>query len=47
MHPEATASLLTAPAGALRILARNGDREVLIVHGDERTIGDGERLISC
>ena len=47
MHPEATASLLIFFAGALRILARRGDSQVLIVHGEERAIEDGKRLIDC
>ncbi len=39
-----TNELPEVPAGALRILARAGDTQVMILHGDERHIGDGERL---
>ena len=33
-----------APPSALRILARRGDSQVLIVHGEDRAVGADERL---
>ncbi len=39
-----TSELPEVPAGALRIIARAGDTQVMILHGDERHIDDGERL---
>ena len=33
-----------APPSALRILARCGDSQVMILHGEDRPIGEGERL---
>ena len=35
-----------APPSALRVLARHDDSQVLILHGDDRSVGPGERLAS-
>ncbi len=46
MQPEA-ASLLGVHRplpSALRILARRGDSQILILHGEDRPIQEGERL---
>ena len=46
MQPEATAlsGLDRSPPGALRILARRGDSQILILDGVGRAVGEGERL---
>ena len=46
MQPEGTAlpGLDRVPSGALRILARRNDSQILVLHGEERGIGDDERL---
>ena len=46
MQAEATSllSVYRPPPGALRVLARRSDNQTMIVHGEERAIGEGERL---
>ena len=46
MQPEAASlpGVHRPPAGALRILARRNDTQILILDGEDRAIGDGERL---